>query len=117
MNVQARARFIRQSPFKVRLVLDLVRGLPVPEARHVLDFTNRGATQPVRKVLESAVANARHNHALDAGELFVVSAFADEGPTLKRMRPRARGRASRILKRTSHVTIVVGDRRGEGEEG
>ena len=117
MNVQARARFIRQSPYKVRLVLDLVRGLPVPEARHVLDFANRRATEPVRKVLESAVANARHNHALDAGELFVVSAFADEGPTLKRMRPRARGRASRILKRTSHVTIVVGDRRGEGEEG
>ena len=117
MNVQARARFIRQSPYKVRLVLDLVRGLPVHEARHVLDFANRRATEPVRKVLESAVANARHNHALDAGELFVVSAFADEGPTLKRMRPRARGRASRILKRTSHVTIVVGDRRGEGEEG
>jgi len=117
MNVQARARFIRQSPYKVRLVLDLVRGLPVPEARHVLDFANRRATEPIRKVLESAVANARHNHALDAGELFVVSAFADEGPTLKRMRPRARGRASRILKRTSHVTIVVGDRRGEGEEG
>jgi large subunit ribosomal protein L22 len=117
MKVQARARFIRQSPYKVRRVLDLVRGLPVPEARYVLDFTNRRATDPIRKVLESAVANARHNHALDAGELFVVSAFADEGPTLKRMRPRARGRASQILKRTSHVTIVVGDRRGEGEEG
>ncbi|HUU61398.1 MAG TPA: 50S ribosomal protein L22, partial [Acidimicrobiia bacterium] len=74
------------------------------------------AAHPVRKVLESAVANARHNHALDAGELVVVTAFADEGPTLKRMRPRARGRASRILRRTSHITIVVGDQR-EGEEG
>jgi large subunit ribosomal protein L22 len=117
MNVQARAQFLLHSPYKVRRVLDLVRGLPVEEARQVLGFANRGATHPVRKVLESAVANARHNHALDAEELFVVSAFADEGPVLKRMRPRARGRASRILRRTSHVTIVVGDRRGEGEEG
>ena len=117
MKVQARAEYIRQSPYKVRRVLDLVRGLPVEEARKVLAFANRGATQPVRKVLESAVANARHNHALDPEELFVVTAYADEGPTLKRMRPRARGRASRILKRTSHVTIVVGDRREEGEEG
>jgi large subunit ribosomal protein L22 len=117
MKVQARAQFIRQSPYKVRRVLDLVRGLPVGEARRVLSFANRRATEPVSKVLESAVSNARHNHALDAEELFVVTAFADEGPTLKRMRPRARGRASRILRRTSHVTIVVGDRREEGEEG
>jgi large subunit ribosomal protein L22 len=116
MKVEARARFIQQSPYKVRRVLDLVRGLPVSEARRVLDFANRRATEPIRKVLESAVANARHNYALDAEELYVVSAFADEGPTLKRMRPRARGRASRILRRTSHLTIVVGDQR-EGEEG
>jgi len=116
MKVQAQARFIRQSPYKVRRMLDLVRGLSVAEARQVLDFANRRAHESIRKVLESAVANARHNHALDAEELFVVSAFADEGPTLKRMRPRARGRASHILKRTCHVTIVVGDRR-EGEEG
>jgi len=71
MKVQARAQYIRQSPYKVRRVLDLVRGLPVGEARHVLAFTNRRATDPVSKVLESAVANARHNHALDAEELFV----------------------------------------------
>ena len=116
MNVHARAKHVRQSPFKVRRVLDLVRGLPVPEARDVLRFTNRRATEPVRKVLESAVANAEHNHALDAGELFVVSAFADEGPTLKRFRPRARGRATQILKRTSHITIVVGDKRDDQEE-
>ncbi len=115
MKTHARARFIRQSPFKVRRVLDLVRGLPVTEARHVLEFANRRATQPVRKVLDSAVANAQHNHALDADELFVVEAFADEGPTLKRFRPRARGRATRIDKRTSHITIVVGDRREEEE--
>jgi large subunit ribosomal protein L22 len=116
MRVQARAKFIRQSPFKVRRVLDLVRGLPVPEARSVLDFTNRRATQPIGKALESAVANAAHNHALDAEELWVVEAFADEGPTLKRYRPRARGRATRILKRTSHITIVVGDKRDDEEE-
>jgi large subunit ribosomal protein L22 len=115
MKTHARARFIRQSPYKVRRVLDLVRGLPVTEARHVLDFTNRRATEPIRKVLDSAVANASHNHALDADELFVVAAFADEGPTLKRYRPRARGRATRINKRTSHITIVVGDRREEEE--
>ncbi len=116
MKVRARARFVRQSAFKVRQVLNLVRGLPVEEARLVLDFTNRRATAPVRKVLESAVANAAHNHALDADELSVVDAFADEGPTLKRFRPRARGRATRILKRTSHVTMVVGDNRDEEEE-
>ena len=110
MKTLARARFIRQSPFKVRRVLDLVRGLPVTEARHVLTFTNRRATEPIRKVLDSAVANASHNHALDAEELFVVEAFADEGPTLKRFRPRARGRATRIDKRTSHITVVLDER-------
>lgn len=109
MKVHARASYIRQTPSKVRLVLDLVRGLPVVEARNVLDFTNRRASDPVRKVLESAVANASHNHALDANELRIVEAFADEGPTLKRFKARARGRATQILKRTSHITIVVGD--------
>ena len=116
MKVRARASYVRQTPSKVRLVLDLVRGLPVDEARHVLAFTNRRASQPVSKVLESAVANASHNHALDAEELRIVEAFADEGPTLKRFRPRARGRATQILKRTSHITIVVGDDRDEGTE-
>lgn len=117
MKVKARASYIRQSPYKVRRVLDLVRGLPVEEARDVLSFANRRATEPIRKVLESAVANASHNHALDASELKVVAAFADEGPTLKRFRPRARGRATQILKRTSHITIVVGDGTDEYEEG
>jgi large subunit ribosomal protein L22 len=116
MNVSAHARFIRQSPSKVRRVLDLVRGLPVPEAREVLEFTSRRAADPIAKTLESAVANAAHNHALDDDELAVVEAFADEGPTLKRYRPRARGRATRILKRTSHITIVVGDGRDDEEE-
>lgn len=107
MKVRAHAKHIRQSPYKVRRVLDLVRGLPVEEARHVLAFTDRRAADPVRKVLNSAVANAEHNFALDSDELFVAEAFADEGPTLKRWRPRARGRATRIRKRTSHITIVV----------
>lgn len=107
MKVRAHAKHIRQSPYKVRRVLDLVRGLPVGDARHVLAFTDRRAADPVRKVLDSAVANAEHNFALDADELVVAEAFADEGPTLKRWRPRARGRATRIRKRTSHITIVV----------
>lgn len=109
MKVRAHARHIRQSPYKVRRVLDLVRGLPVEEARHVLAFTDRRAADPVAKVLNSAVANAEHNFALDSDELVVTEAFADEGPTLKRWRPRARGRATRIRKRTCHITIVVSE--------
>ena len=109
MKVKAHSRYIRQSPYKVRRVLDLVRGLPVEEAEHVLRLTPGAAADPIAKVLKSAVANAEHNHALDADELVVAEAFADEGPTLKRFRPRARGRASKINKRTSHITIVVSD--------
>jgi large subunit ribosomal protein L22 len=109
MRVKAHSRYIRQSPYKVRRVLDLVRGLPVEEAAHVLRLTPRSAADPIAKVLKSAVANAEHNHALDSEELVVSEAFADEGPTLKRYRPRARGRASKINKRTSHITIVVSD--------
>jgi large subunit ribosomal protein L22 len=110
MKVRAQAKYIRQSPYKVRRVLDLVRGLPVEEARNVLTFTNRRAAGTIKKVLDSAVANAEHNHALDGDELFVAEAYADEGPTLKRYRPRARGRATRIRKRTSHITIVVAEK-------
>ena len=113
MNSRAQAKYIRQSPYKVRRVLDLVRGLPVDEARIVLGFTNRRAADPIKKVLNSAIANAEHNLALDADELFVAEAYADEGPTLKRWRPRARGRAAQILKRTSHITIVVADEQEE----
>jgi len=109
MKVKAHARYIRQSPYKVRRVLDLVRGLPVEDAEHVLRLTQRAAADPIAKVLKSAVANAEHNHALDSEDLIVAEAFADEGPTLKRFRPRARGRATRIDKRTSHITIVVED--------
>jgi large subunit ribosomal protein L22 len=109
MKVRAQAKYVRQSPYKVRLVLDLVRGMPVEDARATLDFTNRRAAPTIKKVLESAVANAEHNFALDADELFISEAYADEGPTLKRWRPRARGRATRIRKRTSHITIVLAD--------
>jgi large subunit ribosomal protein L22 len=115
MRTHAQARYIRQSPYKVRRVLDLVRGLPVAEARSVLDFTNRRSAPVIRKVLDSAVANAEHNLALDADELVVAEAYADEGPTLKRWRPRARGRATRIRKRTSHITIVVADETDDEE--
>jgi large subunit ribosomal protein L22 len=110
MKVKAHSRFVRQSPYKVRLVLDLVRGLPVEEAEHVLRLTNRAAATPITKTLRSAIANAEHNHALDAEDLFVAEAYADEGPTLRRFRPRARGRATRINKRTSHITIVLSER-------
>lgn len=116
MKVKAHARYIRQSPYKVRRVLDLVRGLPVDDADHVLRLTPRAAADPIAKVLKSAVANAEHNHALDSEDLMVAEAFADEGPTLKRFRPRARGRATRIDKRTSHITIVVEDMSTLNEE-
>jgi len=109
MTARAQAKHIRQSPYKVRRVLDLVRGLPVDEARTVLQFTNRKAADTILKVLDSAIANAEHNFALDADELFVSEAYADEGPTLKRWRPRARGRATKIRKRTSHITIIVAE--------
>jgi large subunit ribosomal protein L22 len=109
MKVRAHTRYVRQSPYKVRRVLDLVRGLPVEEAEHVLRLTNRAASTPIAKTLKSAVANAEHNHALDAEDLVIAEAFADEGPTLRRFKPRARGRATRIDKRTSHITIVVSD--------
>ncbi len=112
MKVHARARYIRQSPYKVRRILDMVRGLPVADARHLLGLSDRRAADPIVKVLESAVANAMENHRIPEDELVVAEAFANEGPTLKRFQPRARGRASRILKRTSHITIAVADREG-----
>lgn len=113
MKVRAHAKYIRQSPQKVRVVLDLIRGMSVDEAGLVLAHVGRRASDPVSKVLHSAVSNAEHNHSLDADDLYVAEAFADEGPTLKRYRPRARGRADRIEKRTSHITIVVADRNRE----
>ena len=104
----ATARYIRMSPTKARQVVDLIRGRHVDEARRVLKFTPRAASLPVGKVLESAIANAEHNRGLPADELIVVRAWADEGPTLRRFRPRAMGRATRIRKRTCHISVVVG---------
>lgn len=107
-EARATARFIRMSPTKVRQVVDLIRGRHVDDARRVLRFTQRAAAGPVAKVLESAIANAEHNRSLPTDELVVVRAWADEGPTLKRFRPRALGRATRIRKRTCHISVVVG---------
>jgi large subunit ribosomal protein L22 len=104
----ATAKYIRMSPTKARQMVDLIRGRQVDEARRVLKFTPRGAALPVGKVLESAIANAEHNRGLPADELVVVRAWADEGPTLRRFRPRAQGRATRIRKRTCHISVVVG---------
>ena len=106
-QTKATLKYLRTSAYKVREVLDLIRGLDVDDARHVLQFSERGPAREVLKVLNSAVANADHTLNIPADELKVALAFADEGPTIKRWRPRARGRATRIRKRTCHITIVV----------
>lgn len=106
-GTRAVLRHARLSPYKVREVLDLVRGRPVHEAEDILRFSDRDAAIVVGKVLHSAVANAENNDELDPEELFVSACFADEGTTIKRWRPRARGRATRIRKRTSHITVIV----------
>jgi large subunit ribosomal protein L22 len=103
----ATVRYLRVSPYKIRQVLGLVRGLPVDDAQRVLQLCEKDAAEPVLKLLNSAVANAEHNHALEPEELFVARAFADEGPTRKWGQPRARGRYFRVRKRSSHVTIVL----------
>lgn len=101
------ARYAHVTPQKARRMVDLIRGLPADEARTVLRFAPQAASEPVGKVLDSAIANAEHNHGLDREGLVVAQAYVDEGPTLKRFRPRAQGRAYRIRKRTSHITVVV----------
>ena len=106
-GTRAVLRHARISPYKVREVLDLVRGRPVHEAEDILRFSERDAAQVVLKVLRSSVANAENNDEQDPEELFVSACFADEGTTIKRWRPRARGRATRIRKRTSHITVIV----------
>jgi|SRR4051795_9134846 len=110
VEVRAVARHIRMSPQKVRLVLDTIRGKRVSEALAILRFLPHKATGPVSKVVRSASANAENNFNLDVDELVVLRAYADEARTLKRYRPRARGRANQILKRSSHVTVVVSER-------
>ena len=107
VSSRAVARYVRTSPYKVREVLDLIRGHQVDRAQEILRFCERDAATLVSKVLTSAVANAEHTDQVVSDDLFVSACFADEGPTLKRWRPRARGRATRIRKRTSHVTVIV----------
>jgi large subunit ribosomal protein L22 len=107
MEAKAIARYIRIAPRKVRLVVDLIRGKQVGEAIAILKHTPKAASPVIEKVLMSAVANAEHNLNLDSNDLVISKVFVDEGPTLKRFRPRAMGRASRINKRTSHITLVV----------
>jgi large subunit ribosomal protein L22 len=106
-RVRAQAKWVRTSARKARIVLDHIRGRSVPEARTILAFTPRAAATDIEKVLRSAVANAEANMGLDGDELVVEAAYADEGPTLKRWKPRARGRVNRIRKRTCHVTLVL----------
>jgi len=106
-GTRAQHRYARMSPSKARVVLDLIRNQPVSVALEILDGSERDAATVIRKVLDSAVANAEHNDGQAAEELAVVACYADEGPTLKRFRPRARGRASRINKRTCHITVIV----------
>ena len=110
MEAQATLKYLRMAPRKVRLVADLVRGRPVGEAIQILRFTHRRASLPIRKVIESAVANAENNHGLDIDQLWVREIRVDEGPTLKRWQPRAQGRAFPIMKRTSHVSVVLEER-------
>ena len=104
---RAVAKYVRSSAYKAREVLDLVRGKSYSEAREILTFSERRISDTIAKCLDSAVANAEHNDDLDGEELFVAACYADEGPTLKRWRPRARGRATRIRKRTCHITMIV----------
>jgi large subunit ribosomal protein L22 len=114
-TARAEARYVRVTPMKARRVIDLVRGMPADQALAVLRFSPQAASEPVYKVVASAVANARHtaeqeSRRLDVEELVVREAYVDEGPTLKRFRPRAQGRAFRVRKRTSHITVVVAQR-------
>ncbi|MFP4257725.1 MAG: 50S ribosomal protein L22 [Desulfovermiculus sp.] len=107
MEVKARARYIRVSPRKTRLVADNIRSKPVENALNILKFTDKKPAQALYKVLYSAVANAENSSSLDVDSLYVKQVYVDEGPTWKRIKPRAMGRATRIRKRTSHITVIV----------
>jgi large subunit ribosomal protein L22 len=111
MQAKAIARHVRIAPRKVRLVVDLIRGKKASEALAILKFTPKAASPVVEKVLNSALANADHNYNMDLDNLYVTEVFVDQGPTLKRFRPRAQGRAFRIHKRTSHITVVLGEKK------
>ena len=109
MEVSAKLKFVRLSPQKARLVADQIRGLPVERAVELLAFSNKKAAGVIKKVLESAIANAEHNEGADIDELKVSTICVDQGPTYQRWRARARGRANAILKPTSHITLTVSD--------
>ena len=110
MEAKAIARYVRISPRKARCVVDLIRGKNVMQAREILAFTNRAAAEAVAKTLNSAVENAEYKHHVNANDLVVKACYVDEGPTLKRIRPRAKGSASRINKRSCHITVIVSTR-------
>jgi large subunit ribosomal protein L22 len=110
MEAFAKHNFARISPQKARLVADQIRGKSVDQALELLTFSNKKAAELIKKVLESAIANAEHNEGADIDDLCVAKIFVDEGPIMKRIMPRAKGRADRILKRSSHITVVVADR-------
>ena len=109
MATKASLKYARISPQKMRLVADQIRGLPVDRALDILAFSNKKGAEIIKKVLESAIANAEHNDGADIDELKVSSIYVDQGPTLKRLRPRARGRADRLIKRMSHLTVTVAE--------
>ena len=114
MEAKAQAKYVRCTPMKARRIVNVVRGKRAVEAVGMLRFAPQAAAVPVRKVIESAIANARFKaerdgERFDENDLYITEVYADEGPTLKRFRPRAQGRAGRILKRTSHITVIVGD--------
>ena len=109
MTTSATLNYARTSPQKMRLVADQIRGLPVDRAMNILSFSNKKAADIIKKVLESAIANAEHNDGADIDELKVTEIYVNQGPTLKRLRPRARGRADRIIKRMSHITVIVAE--------
>ncbi|MDQ0340191.1 large subunit ribosomal protein L22 [Caldalkalibacillus uzonensis] len=111
MEARAVARFVRIAPRKVRLVIDLIRGKQVGEAIAILRHTPKAASPVVEKLLKSAIANAEHNYNMNPDDLVISKIYCDEGPTLKRFRPRAMGRASRINKRTSHITVVLTEKK------
>ncbi|HSW35094.1 MAG TPA: 50S ribosomal protein L22 [Candidatus Limnocylindrales bacterium] len=112
MEARAHARYVRLAPRKARAVVDLIRKKNVDEALSILRYTPRLAAEVVSKVVRSAAANAENNHELNRSALYVDQAFVDEGPALKRVQPRARGRRFMILKRTSHITVIVKERKG-----
>ena len=110
MQAKANAKFIRIAPRKVQLVIDLIRGKQVGEAISILRHTPKAASPILEKLLNSAIANAEHNYSMDPNNLVITQAYVNQGPTMKRFRPRAMGRASRINKRTSHITLVVSEK-------